>query len=74
MLAMPLHASTHYDPRANVSIAGPTMKILCVDPGIHGGLALIVINEPTTEPTPEDQTLASMQPVKPVSMAEIRFR
>jgi hypothetical protein len=49
------------------------MKILCVDPGIHGGLALIVINEPTTESTPEDQTLASMQPVKPVTMAKIRF-
>jgi hypothetical protein len=26
-----------------------------------GGLALIVINEPTIESTPEEQTLASMQ-------------
>jgi hypothetical protein len=36
MLAMPLHASAHYDPRANVSIAGPTMKILGVDIPVTG--------------------------------------
>jgi hypothetical protein len=50
MLAMPLHASTHYDPRTNVSITGPTMKILGVDPGIHGGLAIVTLSDDAAPP------------------------